>query len=379
MRLFSPLSRLSGGVVVTGARKLLTAGLVAWAAACGSERPPASAVRPDTALDQAARDAVIGGVLTRLRSSYLSRETAVAMERAIRARDRRGEYAHVTSARALADSLTAHLQAVSGDLHLRVRYSHDPLPPQPWKRGSATEHPDSARLVGRRARFGIGRPQRLAGNVGFLEIRSFAFDPSGAEVIIANAMTDLADAAALIIDVRRNDGGSPRLAAFLASYLFDGDPVHLTTLQWRGRYSERLYTRPDVPGRRFGSNRPVYLLTSRGTFSAAEGFAYNLQALRRVVVVGDTTGGGAHAGGLHRVTDHFGVWVPAARPVNPITGRNWERVGVRPDLAVPADSAKAAAHRAALWQILAHAPDAESRARLEETLRDLVPPPAAQP
>lgn len=362
---------------VTAARRLLTAALVAWVAACASEQPPASAVRPDTVLDQAARDAVITGVLTRLRSSYLSRETAVAMERAIRARARRGEYADVTSARALADSLTAHLQAVSGDLHLRVRYSHDPLPPQPWKRGSATEQPDSARVLGRRARFGIGRPQRMAGNVGYLEIRSFAFDPPGAEVIIANAMSDLSDAAALILDLRRNEGGSPRLAAFLASYLFDGDTVHLTTMQWRGRYSERLYTRPDVPGRRFGSSRPVYVLTSKGTFSAAEGFAYNLQALRRVVVVGDTTGGGAHAGGLHRVTDHFGVWVPAARPVNPITRRSWEGVGVRPDLAVPADSAKAAAHRAALWRLVADAPDPEARARVEDVLRDLTTSPPA--
>jgi C-terminal processing protease CtpA/Prc len=112
----------------------------------------------------------------------------------------------------------------------------------------------------------------------------------------------------------------------------------------------------------------VYVLTSRATFSAAEGFAYGLQALGRAVIVGDTTGGGAHAGGLHRVTDHFGVWVPGARAVNPITQRNWEGIGVRPDVAAPEGEALGVAHALALRQLLAQEPDAERRRRLERAI-----------
>jgi C-terminal processing protease CtpA/Prc len=293
------------------------------------------------------------------------------MERVIRSRRRRGHYAGLTTARALADSLTAHLQAVSRDRHLQVRYSHDPLPPFPWRRGSDTDPADSARAHGRRVRFGVGRPERLAGNVGYLEIRSFAFEPEWAEETVAQAMSDLDETDALIIDLRRNGGGSPRLAAFVASYFMGPDSVHLATLYWRGPRTERVYTRSEVPGRRYGATRPLFVLTGRGTFSAAEGFAYNLQALGRAVIVGDTTGGGAHAGGLHRVTDHFGVWVPAARPVNPITGTNWERTGVRPDLVVPADSARHHAHRAALAQLRERATDAHEQQRLDDALARL--------
>ena len=98
-------------------------------------------------------------------------------------------------------------------------------------------------------------------------------------------------------------------------------------------------TRKTVPGRRFGPDKPVYVLTSDRTFSGAEEFAYNLQTRKRATIVGDTTGGGAHPGGMRRVTDHFGVWVPSGRAINPITKTNWERVGVRPDIAVAADQA----------------------------------------
>jgi C-terminal processing protease CtpA/Prc len=129
----------------------------------------------------------------------------------------------------------------------------------------------------------------------------------------------------------------------------------------------------DVPGTRYGPDKPVYVLTSRRTFSGAEEFAYNLQTRKRAVIVGDTTGGGAHPGGMRRVTDHFGVWVPSGRAINPITGTNWERVGVRPDLAAPADSALRVAQVAALRVLLQRADTAE-RGRLEDALREIEGP-----
>jgi hypothetical protein len=344
---------------------LLAAGV---AAACASERGRDAAA--DAGVDAATRRAVVEGVAARVQASYVFRDRAAMIARAIRARARRGDYDGVTSARALADSLTAHLQAAGRDRHLRVRYSHDVLPAQPWRR-SATTGADSLRARGRRANFGFGRPRRLLGDIAYLEIHDFGFEPQWAEETVAEVMHDVEDASALIIDLRRNGGGSPRMAAFVTSYLLGPDSVHLSTLYWRGNRVERVYTRPSVPGRRYGPDRPVYVLTSRATFSAAEGFAYGLQALDRAVIVGDTTGGGAHAGGLHRVTDHFGVWVPGARAVNPITRRNWERVGVRPDVAVPEREALAAAHALALRQLLEREPDAERRRRLERAIREV--------
>ena len=85
------------------------------------------------------------------------------------------------------------------------------------------------------------------------------------------------------------------------------------------------------------------MLTSAHTFSAAEAFAYHLQALKRVTVVGETTGGGAHAASEGRLGDHFAFSVSWGNSINPITGTNWEGVGVVPDVKVSADEALAAA------------------------------------
>lgn len=354
------MSFLNGlGVVV------LAAGVVA---ACGPDRTRGAATLPDTTVDAATRRAVIEGVATRIRTSYVFRDRGSAIARALRARARRGDYDRLTSARALADSLTAHLQTLGRDRHLRVRYSHDVLPPLPWRRGATTADEDSMRARGRRTNFGFGRPRRLLGDIAYVEIMSFGFEPQWAEETVADVLSDLADAPALIVDIRRNGGGSPRMAAFVTSYLLSADSIHLSTLYWRGNRVERVYTRRSVPGKRFGPDRPLYVLTGRTTFSAAEGFAYALQALGRAVIVGDTTGGGAHAGGLHRVTDHFGVWVPAARAVNPITRGNWERVGVRPDVAVPARDALTAAHALALRALLEQESEDERRERLERAI-----------
>jgi len=261
-------------------------------------------------VDAATRRQVIDGVLARLTEAYVFPDTAVAMERAIRDRVRRGEYERITSAQALADSLTAHLQTVTQDRHLRVRYSDEPLPRLDAQPGPTPEMEARARAFGRQVNFGFERVERLPGNVGYLEVRSFGFEPAWIEDVAAAAFTFLANTDALIIDVRRNGGGTPGMVAFVSSYLFGADSVHLNSLYWRpGNRTEHFYTRTRVPGVRYGPDRPVYVLTSRRTFSGAEEFAYNLQTRQRAVIVGDTTGGGAHPGGMQRVTDHFGVWV----------------------------------------------------------------------
>src|SRR5206468_11911867 len=92
-------------------------------------------------------------------------------------------------------------------------------------------------------------------------------------------------------------------------------------------------------------------LTSGRTFSAAEEFTNNLKTLKRATIVGETTGGGANPGGMERLSDHFGAFVPNGRAINPVTQTNWEGTGVAPDIAVAADQALAAAYRAALGKL----------------------------
>jgi len=161
----------------------------------------------------------------------------------------------------------------------------------------------------------------------------------GAEPM-STTMSKLAAAKALIIDLRENGGGSPEGVAYMASYLFGDKAVHLNNVYNRqADRTQTSYTSPDLPGRRFGPQKPVYVLTSGFTFSAAEEFAYDLQALGRATIVGEVTGGGAHPVEMHRVSDHWSIFLPTSRSINPITKTNWEGTGVQPGVEVPADQA----------------------------------------
>ena len=83
-------------------------------------------------------------------------------------------------------------------------------------------------------------------------------------------------------------------------------------------------------------------------FSGGEAFAYDLQALKRAQVVGETTAGGAHMAVPIRVTEHFRVNIPFGRSANPVTGKDWEGTGITPDKMTSADDAPATAYRMAL-------------------------------
>jgi C-terminal processing protease CtpA/Prc len=189
---------------------------------------------------------------------------------------------------------------------------------------------------------GFQKVERLDGNVGYLKFDMFA-DPELCAPTAAAAMNFLAGTRALIVDVRENGGGSPAMVAYVSSYLFDRR-THLNDLWTRqtGK-TEEFWTRDSVAGRRFGGEKPVYVLTSSRTFSGAEEFTYNLKNLKRATIVGETTGGGAHPVAGHRIDDHFVIGVPFARAVNPITHTNWEGVGVEPDIKAPAGDALATA------------------------------------
>jgi retinol-binding protein 3 len=196
--------------------------------------------------------------------------------------------------------------------------------------------------AGRRgARSGIfGRTERMAGDVAYVEILSFGAPPEEVREATTRIMSAAADAKALIIDLRTNGGGSPFTVALVSSYLFGADPVHLNSLYFRpANRTDDFFTDPLVAGRKFGPDKPIYVLTSSRTFSGAEEFAYNLQTLKRATIVGETTGGGANPGRGIPLPYDLTLFVPTGRAINPITKTNWEGVGVRPEVAVPAAEA----------------------------------------
>jgi C-terminal processing protease CtpA/Prc len=134
------------------------------------------------------------------------------------------------------------------------------------------------------------------------------------------------------------------MVAYVTSYLFT-KRTHLNDLWTRRTNETKEHWTSDVPGMRFGDQKPVYVLTSKRTFSGAEEFSYNLKNLKRAVIVGETTGGGAHPVSGHKIDDHFTIGVPFARAINPISKTNWEGTGVEPDVKVPAAEALATAQK----------------------------------
>jgi C-terminal processing protease CtpA/Prc len=320
------------------------------------------------AIDAATRQQVIDGAIEHMQRAYIFEDVAAKMAAALRAHARAGAYDAIGSGTDFAALLTTHLQEVSKDKHLRILYNpagiagaQPPASDEERARRAAAE---------RRGNYGLHRVERLDGNVGYIELRGFSGSQEAGGPVAA-AMNLLANTDALIFDLRRNGGGSPVTIGFISSYLFD-KPVHLNDFYVRetGR-RQSFHTSETVDGRRYGQNKPVYVLTSNRTFSAAEEFTYNLKNLKRAVIVGETTGGGAHPGGVRRITDHFGIWLPTGRAINPITGTNWEGVGIAPDIAADPADALRAAHVDALKKIRSTATDTGHRDEIDRAITAL--------
>jgi hypothetical protein len=326
--------------------------------------------QPDLTVDAAARTQVIETILKRLDDSYVFPEMAKKMGTAVRERASKGEYDSVSSAQALAVKLTEDLQAVSHDKHLRVRYSYEPIP----ERGERREPTDEERAQFRKElswmNHGFEKVERLPGNVGYIDFRGFMDEEAGADTVAA-AMNFVANTDALIIDLRRNGGGNPKMVALICSYLFGAEPVHLNDLYWReGNRTEEFWTLKEVAGKRY-LGKDVYVLTSNRTFSGAEEFTYNLKNLKRATIVGETTGGGAHPGDGFRVNEHFMMFVPTGRAISPVTKTNWEGTGVEPDVKVAADLALKTAHLSALRKNITNVKDDRLKGDMQQLIESL--------
>jgi C-terminal processing protease CtpA/Prc len=289
-----------------------------------------------------------------------------------------GEYSAITEGELLASTLTVHIQAVNQDKHLRVRWYPQPLPEHEGPMQHNQAWLDEWRQQARLDNFGLHKVERLPGNVGYLDIREFYYPSWGGDTAVA-AMNFLANTNVLIVDLCKCRGGDPDMVALISSYIFGDERVHLNNLYWREQdVTEQYWTLPYVPGKRCG-DKPVYVLTSKETFSGGEEFAYNLKIRQRATLVGETTGGGAQPGSPYRIHSHFEVFIPNGRALNPISGANWEGCGVNPDISVPQEQAFKVAYQMALKSIIAslgESPSGPFRAFAEEVkaaLKDLEP------
>ena len=310
-------------------------------------------------LDKAIQAEIVQSLSEKLRANYVFPDIAEQICACLQKHLEDGDYTDITEGEFFALALTLHMQEVNHDEHLWVKWHPEPLPVDESPLRLNQEWQDERKLEARLDNYGLHRVERLPGNIGYLDVHYFHRPAWGGDTAVA-AMNFLANAQALIIDLRKCTGGYPGMIALISSYLFGEEPVHLDSIYWRDDdITQQYWTLPYVPGKRF-VDKPVYVLISKVTFSGGEGFAYNLQTRKRAILVGEKTDGGAHAGASYRLHPHLEVFIPIGRVINPMTGTNWEGCGVTPDISIPSEQAFKIAYRMALESILVSLGDSPS-------------------
>jgi hypothetical protein len=338
--------------------------ILACSASPLAQGTPAPAPPP---LDGAARRRVIENIVGELHARYVLPGAVKGMEEHLRARLRAGDYDAITDAGRFAAALTQDLREASKDSHLFVTY--DPEMERalasfhPGPTSELQELPPSAERLDelRQGNYGFAKVEILSGNVGYLDLREFV-DLNYSREAAAAAMNFLSNTDAVIIDLRHNHGGFINLKNFIISYFYGLDPVELVSRYHRDdNVTVKEWSLREVPGRRL-TGADLYILTSSESASAAEGFPFILQLRKRAKVVGEKTAGANYGNKETAVGDGFILYVSVFRQFDPRTGRDWQGVGVQPDIEVTAARALEVAHSEAV-KGLAHKATDERRRR----------------
>jgi len=268
----------------------------------------------------------VNQVLSVLDQNYVYPNVAAKMRTFVSKQLSNGIYNDSISRKALIEKLQIDLRGVSQDGHLSLHL--------------ATETNDRTSVVrpisdiDREVRFNIIADDDKQ-DIGYLGFNRFMGDEQTKHALI-NAMNELTNTKALIIDLRENIGGDPNLVAFLSSYFVDQGTILWSIIDRDSK--SILDVASTEPANRYTGN--LCILTSQKTYSAAEAFSYTLKHLGRACIVGETTGGGGHLVDMMRVNDDIDIRIPVVRVYNPITKLNWEGVGVVPTIETNASEAQ---------------------------------------
>lgn len=306
-----------------------------------------------------------------MRERFAFRERAATIADEIEALEKNGTFRNARTGAELLALIEERITPLVDDRHFRARYV-GPEIVAGFREGGPSADEIAAFHHEMRLRGGeIPEARWLPGNVGYLRIGMFMDAPPSVEKLAA-AMTMLADTGALIVDVRGSPGGEPAGVANVIGHFVSTRTPTVRTQGGDDPSAERTFhAEPKTPA---FTDKPLYVLTDKKTGSGAEEFAYDLQALRRATLVGETTAGAATPGGYRPLAHGFVAFIPMQIVANTVTNTNWEGVGVIPDVKVPAADALDRAHRLALEAILKTA-DGIDREIAEEGMASLEPTP----
>ena len=279
--------------------------------------------------------ALIEKIGSLLKDNYVFPDLGAKYGHEIRSLFESGKFNGLSDPKEFGEKVTAALQALTKDKHINFRlieksdFGEDEV--------GSLHHPIRYFRLGEREHLGVFRLDWIENEIGYMDYRRFYYQRAAKRMLV-DAINFLSTAKAIIIDLRENQGGSGRLIPLLCSY-FLPHPTQLTgTYYSANNITEEWWTLEYVEGKRM-LDIPLFILTSKKTFSAAEYLAYDLKVRKRATLVGEPTKGGAHSVDLFPVGDLFEIYIPTSRAVNPVTGGNWEKTGIEPDIKVPSEKA----------------------------------------
>lgn len=307
---------------------------------------PAFSQQPQKELSGEEKQQVIEIAAEKLSKNYVFPDTARKYADHLRKRLKSGAYNEIKSPVEFAQALKADLHSIYHDKHLSVNYN--PGLEQAMANTGQGGHGAPNPNMEKKSNAAFRNVHIKPGNIGYVRFDGFSALTENTKRVIDQAFGFVLHADALIIDLRYNGGGDPRTVQYISNYLFNA-PTHINSLYQRDRDTTiHFVTSVITPNM---SETPVYVLTSNNTFSAAEEFTYNLKSLKRAVIIGEATKGGAHPVRSFPTAHGIILNIPFARAINPITKTNWEAVGIAPDINAPFFSALDVAYAKALAQL----------------------------
>jgi hypothetical protein len=292
--------------------------------------------------------AVVSQVRRTIAERYVLPERRPALDAVLAEGQNSGRY-NVREPAVLAERINSDLARVGRDGHLNFSYNPERFAMLTARTGD--DRPDFSVIEQdvRRRNHGVRALRLLPGNVRYLELSDWMFIGEESETALNAAMQFLSGGDAVIIDIRRNGGGTGRAVQQVISHFLEAGRPLMTF--YRG--NEAIQMPPSLTGLSGMVGKPLYVLTSGGSASASEEFVGHVLGYRLGEVVGGNTAGAAFSNGLYPVAGGFVLSVSEQRPVLAATGGDWERTGFAPTIPAPVESALETAHIHALRRLAA--------------------------
>lgn len=257
----------------------------------------------------------ISNLLTR---HYVYNDIASRMVKKLEHQKRQHIFDSISTHNSLAKVITKELKTVYNDKHMAVIHDNGHL------KDAIPYFPN----------YGIGTVKSYEG-IGYLKISTFRYHHRKAKKLIQEAIKKLASHDTMVLDLRGNAGGATRMEKYMISYFLPSSTYYGQFESSHHKHPKKFHTYKSK--RRFRNlDKPLFILVDHETFSAAESVAYHLQAFERATIVGEITGGAAHAGRRRRINKHFLLALPKEAPIDVKTGTNWEGKGIMPDIRMSA-------------------------------------------